>query len=372
MKTLKVAVLGAGHGGHAMAADLTLAGHEVNLCEAPQFKEKTLDPIIQKGGIEISGVARVGFAKIKLTTTDVKKAVKGTDVIMVVTPAFGHDYFVKECAPHLESKQILVFNTGNWASLRFANLLEKARKTRDLKIVETQILYYSSRISGPAKVFVDGAKKMVKTAAFPAVETEESLGVLNKLYPQFVPAKNVLETNLSNINFIFHPIITILNTGFVERTKGDFIFYKDGVTPTVGKVIEALDEERINVGEKLGLEMISAKQYLDIYYGAKGRSLYEAIQNCPPYLDPEERGPPDFKYRYIAEDVPYGLVPLSSFGKLLGVPTTVTDSIVRLASAVNNTDYFKEGVTIEKFGPLGMSTEEIVNCVTYGDRDLIA
>ena len=33
----KIAVLGGGNGAHAMAADLTLKGLEVNMCEAPQF-----------------------------------------------------------------------------------------------------------------------------------------------------------------------------------------------------------------------------------------------------------------------------------------------------------------------------------------------
>ena len=35
----RIAVLGGGNGAHTMAADLTLKGLAVNMCEAPEFKE---------------------------------------------------------------------------------------------------------------------------------------------------------------------------------------------------------------------------------------------------------------------------------------------------------------------------------------------
>jgi opine dehydrogenase len=360
---MKIAVLGAGHGGYAIAADLTLAGHEVNLFNR---SPGPIEAINKAGGIRIHGesVYGEGFAKLNKATTDIKEAIEGTEIIMIATPAYGHEYMIEKSMPYLKDDQIIVFNTGNFASLRLANELKKRGKNNPL--VETAILLYSCRKDGPASVFVDGLKKKLDTAVFPSVKTKEIFEIVGKLYPQLIPAKNVLQTSLENLNFIFHPQITILNTGFVERTKGDFIFYKDGVTPSVGTVMEAVDEERIRIGKAFGFEMVTAKEYLDIYYGAKGSNLYEAIQNCKPYLDPGERGPPDFSHRYIAEDVPYGLVPLSSIGKLIKSPTPVIDSMITLASTINRVDYFKEGFTVEKLGLAGMSKKEILEYVTYG------
>ena len=37
--TNPIAVLGGGNGAHCMAADLALAGYDVNLCELPAFRE---------------------------------------------------------------------------------------------------------------------------------------------------------------------------------------------------------------------------------------------------------------------------------------------------------------------------------------------
>ena len=59
---MELAILGAGNGGMAAAADMTLAGHEVNLFEFPQFKEN-IDPIKRTGEIRLVGVGRTGLAK---------------------------------------------------------------------------------------------------------------------------------------------------------------------------------------------------------------------------------------------------------------------------------------------------------------------
>ncbi len=51
MAIKKIAVLGAGNGGQAAAADLTLRGFKISLFEMPQF-EQNLKPILERGGIE--------------------------------------------------------------------------------------------------------------------------------------------------------------------------------------------------------------------------------------------------------------------------------------------------------------------------------
>lgn len=361
---LEIAVLGAGHGGYAMAADLTLAGHEVNLFNR---SPAPIQAIRKTGGIEITGEAVYGegFARIKKATTDMKDAIKDVDVIMIVVPAFGHEYMINKCMPYLKDRQIIVFNTGNFASLRLANELKKMGKKNLL--AETSILIYSSRITGPTSVFVDGLKQKLPIAAFPAKRTDEALKTLRKIYPQLVPATNVLETSLENLNPIFHPVITLLNAGFTERTKGDYIFYKDGVTPGVGRAIQAIDDERANVAKGLGIKVTPTIEWLDIMYSAKGKSIYEAIQNCKPYLDPGERGPKDFQFRFITEDVPYGLVPMHSIGDVLKVSTPTIRSVIQLWSIINQVDYFKEGYDAEKLGLRDLTAGEIIELVTEGE-----
>jgi len=40
---------------------------------------------------------------------------------------------------------------------------------------------------------------------------------------------------------------------------------------------------------------------------------------------------PDFHYRFLAEDVPYGLVVSRGIGEIVGVPTPTLDVVVRWA-----------------------------------------
>ena len=62
---LKFAILGTGNSGQTFAADIALKGYSVNLAEVPAF-EKNLQIIESKGGIEISGHASSGFARLNM------------------------------------------------------------------------------------------------------------------------------------------------------------------------------------------------------------------------------------------------------------------------------------------------------------------
>ena len=354
---MKIAVLGGGNGAQSMAADLTLRGFEVNLYELPNFK-KNIEPILAKGGIQLIGAARIGFAKVSKVTTQIQDAIEDADVIMLVVPAYGHLSFFQVIAPHLTDGQTVVINPGNYGALRFSNMLKEMRITRDVTIAETLSLIYACRLAGPAKADILAVKKEVPIAALPAKETERVVRLLSKVFPQMTPAKNVLETSLNNPNHVLHTAPSLLNAGRIESTAGNFSYYGEGITPSVARVLEIVDKERVSVIKALGLNAISCSELFEMFYGITGNSLYEVVQNSK-VLFTRSRAPPTLQYRYITEDVPYGLVPIASFGDLLGCPTTAINTIIELASLVNQVDYFSEGVTAEKLGLAELSAEDI-------------
>ena len=92
-RKLKFAVLGTGNSGQTFAADVALKGHTVNLAEVPAFADN-LDAIRDKGGIEISGEAGSGFARLNMMTTDLKQAIEGVDVIFIGGSAHAHEHGV--------------------------------------------------------------------------------------------------------------------------------------------------------------------------------------------------------------------------------------------------------------------------------------
>ena len=166
---------------------------------------------------------------------------------------------------------------------------------------------------------------------------------------------NVLEVALCNSNFLKHPAVTLLNVGRFEYSKGEFWFYKEGITPSVARVIEALDSETKPIFRKLGFNMVSPKQADAMRYEKNWDERHEAIRELG------HKGPRDTKVRFITEDVPIGLVMIASFGRWLGIPTPTYDSIINLSSVINDVDYWKEpqSRTVEKLGLGKMSLEEM-------------
>jgi opine dehydrogenase len=219
---------------------------------------------------------------------------------------------------------------------------------------------YACRISGPARVEIHGIKLRVPVAAFPASDTPRVLELAEQLYPEFTPASNVLETSLDNIGAVLHPGTVILNTNRIEAGK-DFDFYR-GMTPTVTHFLEMIDAERLAVAEVFGVQLDSAREWLrKTYDGVEGETLYECIQSNVAYHG--IKAPKSLHVRYIYEDVPTGLVPLTSLGAVAGVATPTCRSLVDIACALFDRNFWQEGRTVEKLGLAGMTVAEIIDLV---------
>ena len=206
-------------------------------------------------------------------------------------------------------------------------------------------------------------KREVTVAALPARRTRLVLLTLRKLYPQFVAADNVLETSFANIGAIFHPAPLILNASKVDSGV-PFDYYHEGITPSIAALMERIDAERLAVAAALGVITMSAKDWLEAAYGARGATLYEAIQSNESYRG--IKAPQTLRHRYITEDVPTGLIPIASFGRHLGLPTPFTDSLIQMACGVTATNYWMYGRTVESLGLAGMAPAEIRDFVENG------
>jgi opine dehydrogenase len=366
-KKPRFCVIGAGNGGCAMAAHLSLMGFEVSLYNRSMDRIK---PIMDVGGIEMIGNEGSnlpsGWARISLVTTDISEAMDGADIIMVATTANGHRDVAELCAPYLRDGQIVVLNPGRTCgALEFYYILKREGVDADVIVSEAETFIYACRSMNPGQVKIFRIKNAVPVAAIPAYRTPEVVKALRVAFPQFVPGDNVMKTSLGNIGSVFHPAITILNAGRIEGTGGDFEFYMEGVTPSIGKVLEAIDGERVAIGEALGFRIITAREWLYIAYSAAGRTLYEAMRANDGYSG--IKAPSSLNYRYINEDVPMSLVPMVSLGTILGVPVSVMRSMIDLASIMNECDYWAIGRRMEKIGLSDMSIKEIRHLVLTGE-----
>lgn len=358
-------VLGAGHGGKAMAAHLALMGFEVALWNrTPEH----IYVIKERGGIDLESPERLpsGFGELALVTADIGEALEFADVVMVVVPSSAHVDIARWAAPHLQDCHIVVLNPGRTlGAIEFERTIrQEGCKTRPL-IAETETLIYASRSDGPAQARIFSIKETVPLAALPANRTPEVLEALRPAYPQFIDGFSVLHTGLNNMGAIFHPALTLLNAGRIESTRGDFQFYIDGVTPSMARVLEVLDRERVTVASALGIRARTALEWLKMAYDATGDDLYEAIHNQPGYYG--IKAPALLNHRYITEDVPMSLVPIASLGQQYGVSVRGIDAIIRLACIIHRTDYWRRGRTTEKLGIRDLSVGELTQYVMEGD-----
>jgi opine dehydrogenase len=360
---MKVAVLGGGSGAHAMAADLALAGHEIRLGELPGMAGN-IAAVRALGGIELTGAApsggKPGFASLALATTDIAEAIEGAACIMVVVPAYGHEAFMRKLIPHLKKGQLVVFHSSYFASLVFAKMLAEAGKADDVLFGETASLIYLARLKGAGSVWIKAGKKSMPFAAFPATRTTEALDRLSSVYPQFVPAANVFETSLNEAGVLVHPITTLLNLSRIEE-NGPYTSHHYDISPGIGRIMDAVDLERQRLQGALGLAPVSLPETIRRFFGVTGETCYSAIRACPNYSS--QTTPDNLRHRYITEDVPFGLVPMTCIGESLGLEMSVTRSLVALAGSAAGTDFRKEGRDMDAMGLTGMDASRMLRHV---------
>lgn len=363
--TMNYTVIGAGHGGKTMAAHLGLMGYSVTLYNRTPER---VEVIKKRGGIELDSEEEGGphgFARIAKVTSDIREALDASDVIMVVLPSSAHADIAMASAPHLRDGHILILHPGRTCgALEFSKVIRDNGCTADVIISEAETFIYASRSDGPAQARIFRIKEAVPLAALPATRTQEVLDVINEAYPQFIDGGDVLRTGLNNMGAIFHPALTLLNAGWIETTHGDYEFYIDGASPSVSRMLEVLDRERVTVASSLGLRARTALEWLVLAYDTSGNDLHDAIHNQPGYYG--IKAPATLHHRYLFEDVPMSLVPIASLGMRYGVSVRGMESIIQIANIIHRTDYWRRGRTVESLGLSQWSVSELTQFVQGG------
>lgn len=356
------AVVGAGHGGQALAAYLALKGENVSLYNRTPGR---LEGIRRRGGIQLEGVVR-GFARLALATSDLEEALDGATIIMVVVPASAHSELATAMAPYLQSGQVVILNPGRTlGALVFAHRLREAGASPDVTVAETETFIFASRYIESGRSMIQGIKRRVRVAALPAMRTASVVHLVRPILPQFVAVGSVLETGLSNIGAIFHPAPTLLSVSRVEG-ESEFDHYREGISPAVARALETLDAERLEVARSFRVRVLSAKAWLASVYGSVGETLHKAIQNTPAYAG--LKAPSSLDHRYVFEDVPTSLVPLADLARVTGRPAKLTEALITLAGAVTGIDWQARGRTLASVGLGDLDVHEIREYVAVGFR----
>jgi opine dehydrogenase len=357
-RCMKVAVLGSGNGAHAIAFEWAKAGHDIYIYDFEPFS-KNIEAINNAGGIKSKGELE-GFQKIAYAGHDIFKVLVDAKLIFVTGPAYSTEPFGETCKPYVKTGQNYVICPGSCGgSIAFKNALGLELRDESVIVSETSTLPYAVRLVGDAEIFVfNRLKGGFSLAALPSKYNKSVYDKLVKVFENIVMADNVLQTTLQNANPVIHPAVSLLNAALIERTGGKFLFYEEGITKSVGRVIKAVDEERIEIGRKLGVNVVRDPE-MGVVQGYMVEATYDiGYSKAPGFKGIKAQSKLD--HRYFNEDVGYGLVFLTDLGRYAGVDTPCMDALVKLISLAMGRDYKSEKArTMEGLGLSQYSLDEL-------------
>ncbi|MDO5316124.1 MAG: NAD/NADP octopine/nopaline dehydrogenase family protein [bacterium] len=342
---MKITIIGCGNAGLIHAAKLIESNNSVALLKTSETaNNEFFDIICNEGGFNVKDETNGGrrfFVKPAFITRDVEKAVGFADIIMVMTTTSQHEIVAKKIAPYIHDGQIIILVPGYMGSLLFKKYIHK-----DVVYSEWETTAYNGRIVDSMYVRITFYNPRNAISVLPVVKSEYVLDILSKLFTNTkYLRKHILESALHNPNMIVHPIGILFSASRIEHSKGEFWMYKEAFTDSVVNVIKAFDRSKNELLNAFGCDS------LDYFEAAKWRNerdlSIDAMAVFRSFADSSNKGPSFINHRYLNEDVPMGLGLFVSIGKIVGVDTSIQESIMTLASALLGRDLYACSRTIQ-------------------------
>ncbi len=327
------------------AAKLLQNQHEVALLKTSgAANSEFYDIIEQEHGYNVKDETDGGrrfFVRPAFITRDVQKAVEFGDILMVTTTTSQHEHVARLIAPYVRDGQLIVLVPGYMGSLIFKRFIQ-----RDVIYSEWETTAYNGRIVDSMYVHITFYNPRNAVSALPVAALPQVVETLSHCFPNTrYTRKHILESALHNPNMIVHPIGIIFSASRIEHSGGEFWMYREAFTPSIINVIQAFDKQKNLILNAFGCES------LDYFEAAKWRNeedlSKDAMEVFRSFANSSNKGPSSINHRYFHEDIPMGLGLFISIGQIVGVDTSVQESITALASALINKDLRQNARSIQ-------------------------
>ncbi|KAI0444146.1 NAD/NADP octopine/nopaline dehydrogenase [Xylaria telfairii] len=305
-----VSIVGIGNCGCAFAADLENRGIKVLLYAHPSHS--TNATTIRRNGY-LDSIGEVEGRFYPVVSTSISAVLRFSTIVIIAVPSYAQNDILAELEKHNTSNHIIIAASGNLFTL------VACKRIRARYLLETSASPFGSRLldgkrseqglSSDSKycVHVFGFKTVMPIASLPTDMSEDLRSDIGRIFPKPLQwCSNVIETAFYNFNGVLHPITAIMNAGWVEHTKGDFYFYRQGMTPSVTKIMEQIDRERVAIASHYGQATLCLTQ-MNAYYGLNYSSLNEFAEKSTLH-SMMKICPTSMQHRYLLEDLPYVFV----------------------------------------------------------------
>jgi len=349
-----LAILGGSHGGLAAAADLSLAGHRVRLWARAAA---TLGPLCDDPTVQLVSGGPQGRARLELATTDIGEAVADAEVVVVALPATAHEELAGRLAPYLTDRQTVLLAPGTLGSLVLAREIARAGGTLPQALGEAGTLPYLARATRPAVVHVPVRAANLPIGVFPASRRDAAIARFAELFACVRPCVDVLDAALTNIGPVIHPPLVLLNARALD--EGPFDIHAAGTTPSVRRLIDVVDAERI--ATRQGWRYPAPHYEIATYYDAARavEGLYGVDARTARVASGLWREVVTFEHRYVTEDTVLGLSLLESAARAAGAPTPGISGLLLVFGALLGRDLSGRGRALEALGLGDLSRREI-------------
>ncbi|MET3617792.1 opine dehydrogenase [Peptoniphilus olsenii] len=403
LKEKPIAVLGGGAVGKTIAADSKLGGVEVRLYDIMPFAEKSLKGL-EKTGILLDGIQRnrdgferSGKAFIDVITSDMKEAVKGAGIIVVACGSWGHEPMFKELIPHLEDGQVIMIFADNFGCLLLRRMMRDMNCDKDVIIGGWSSAPYGTRVESIngfqfPHVGVKYRAITLRGSALPMTDTEsfieagKYLPAMDAVYngDGLTIGETILDIDFANVNPVIHVPATVLGVSTMENwgviycghDRTTYSMYSHGLSPSICEVQYKFYNEEIALANEIGVGIPKYKKKMFFsrrsvltqeYMGLDENGDDNVVFPLDQPSDEGNTGPNSIHHRYMTEDVPIGCKIYHDLGVQYGVKTPVIDSMIILAGAMHDKNFFEESkYTLEYLGIDNMSKEELLEYLNNG------
>lgn len=356
---MRIAVLGAGAGGAAAAAELSSDGHAVALWGR---SVKTLAPFQNQKGVAFEGCLGAGLAKPELITNDLAAALKGADAALVCLPTTAHDDLARGIADTGVTVPVVLNPGHTGGALEFAQVYRSLRKPLP-PIAEFNTLTYVARKYSPGSVTVTGSARFLRLGALPGGGA--AADAAQTMFPHAQRMRDVLACDLANLNMVLHAPGALLGASWVEATGGEFTFYVQGMTPGVARVMRALDDERRAVGKAFGHELPSVTAEMQMVGTVEASADLEdmAAAIASGEANKKIKAPNSLSHRYYIEDFGHGLLPFVALAEISGVATPVAVSLLSIGRMLLGDAVLAGARTAARMGVQGLTRDALLRMV---------
>lgn len=356
---MKIAILGAGAMGLTNAAFLASRGHVPVIWSPSGSKTAELGA---EADVAASG-ALAGVFRIRVAKT-IEDALHDAELVVLAVDAGGHAPVMEMAAPHLKPGVPFIIGAAHSMSGLYLSRLLSNRGI-DLPIVSCGTTIGTAHRHGPAEVDIRTIRPMIDAAVMPSSQADGALKVCREAFgDRFEQKQDALAIALlSNCNPVFHVPVCLLNVSRIERRE-DWAPYQQ-TSESVGRLMEALDRERVAIGAAFGHAIRSVNEHFHRSFKiplgsmAQMNATLHAAGRGP-------KGPKSIAHRYLAQDLSYGLVFAAAIARLVNVATSVHDATIDMASVTLGNDFRAANTLIPRLQLDGLSKESILKHATDG------